>query len=229
MKNILNSITYLIFMGASISYSQTSFTVKGFHHIESVTCKGKFIYAADIGKELNPTTKDSDGKIYKLDRKGNIIDSTFSKEILHAPKGITIFGEILYIADVDRLVALNCKDGKKLYEIPFTNGVTFLNDISIIDKSSLYISATDKSKIYRVDLKTKTYSEAPIHIPIAGVNGLFYEKKSKRLYVNGIGSDNKANGIVGFVDLLTNKFTRLSTIEGLFDGIWYNQNLIIHQ
>jgi hypothetical protein len=35
-----------------------------------------------------------------------------------------------------------------------------------------------------------------------------------------MGSDNKANGIVGYVDLSNNKFTQLSTIQGLFDGIY---------
>ncbi|MBP0905056.1 hypothetical protein ACFSKN_09710 [Mariniflexile gromovii] len=77
-------ITFIIFV-LSISIStnsmcaQTIFTVKGFNHIESVASDGKYIYAADIGKELNPTQKVGDGRIIKLDFKGAIIDSTFSK------------------------------------------------------------------------------------------------------------------------------------------------------
>lgn len=203
----------------TVANAQSSFSVKGFNHIESVASDGKYIYAADIGKELNPTAKDGDGKIFKLDLKGKIIDSTFSKEILNAPKGITIANGILFVADIDRLLAIDSKTGKKLYEINFTDGISFLNDITVVDKNTLYISATDKSKIYKVNLTTKTYSELIIDKVISSTNGLFFDKKSNRLYVNGMGSDNKPNGIVGYIDLSNNKFTQLATIEGLFDGI----------
>ena len=51
----------------SIANAQTTKTISGFSHIESVVTDGKFLYVADIGKELNPTGKDGDGKIFKLD------------------------------------------------------------------------------------------------------------------------------------------------------------------
>jgi len=200
--------------------AQTTKTISGFHHVESITTDGKFLYCADIGKELNPTAKDSDGKIIKLDLNGKIIDSTFVKEKLDSPKGLTIANGILFAADVDRIVAIDLKTGNKSYEIPFTDGVSFLNDITVVDKNTAYVSATDKNKIFKVNLAAKTYSELVIGKTIAGVNGLFYDKTSNRLYVNGFGADNKPNGIIGFIDLSNNKFTRLATIEGYFDGIW---------
>ncbi|MBS1652827.1 MAG: hypothetical protein JSU07_12535 [Bacteroidetes bacterium] len=225
MKSIIKSLLAISIIATTVN-AQTTKTISGFNHIESVTSDGKYIYAADIGKELNPTAKDGDGKIIKLDLKGKIIDSTFSKETLNAPKGITIANGILYAADVDRLVALDIKSGKKLYEISFTDGISFLNDITVVDKTTLYISSTDKSKIYKVNLTAKTYSELITDKAISGTNGLFFDKKSNRLYVNGTGSDNKPNGIVGYVDLSNNKFTQLATIEGLFDGIWLNNNML---
>lgn len=199
--------------------AQTTKIISGFHHVESVTADGKFLYCADIGKELNPTAKDGDGKIIKLDLNGKIIDSLFVEEKLHAPKGLTIANGVLFAADVDRLVAIDLKTGNKSFEIQFTD-ISFLNDITIVDKNTAYISATDKNKIFKVNLATKAYSELVIDKTIAGVNGLFYDKNSKRLYVNGFGADNKPNGIVGFIDLSNNKFTQLTTIEGYFDGIW---------
>lgn len=219
MKRVIKSLLAISVLATTVN-AQSNFSLKGFNHIESVASDGKYIYAADIGKELNPTAKDGDGKIFKLDLKGKIIDSTFSKETLNAPKGITISNSVLFVADIDRLVALDIKTGKKLYEIPFTDGVSFLNDITIVDKTTLYISATDKSKIYKVNLTTKIYSELTTDKSIFGTNGLFFDKNSNRLYVNGMGSDNKANGIVGYVDLSNNKFTQLASIEGLFDGIY---------
>jgi len=220
MNTIIKTLALSSLFIVSAANAQSIFAVKGFNHIESVASDGKYIYAADIGKELNPTGRDGDGKIFKLDLKGNIIDSTFSKEILNAPKGITISNGILFAADIYRLVALDVKTGAKLYEINFADGISFLNDITIVDKNTVYISATDKSKIYKVNLVTKTYSELVIDKTISSTNGLYFDKKSNRLYANGMGSDNKPNGIVGYVDLSNNKFTQLAIIEGLFDGIY---------
>lgn len=226
MKTIIKSLSTLSIFIIGVANAQNASIVKGFNHVESVTTDGKFIYAADIGKELNPTGKDGDGKILKLDLKGKIIDSAFSKETLNAPKGITIANGILFIADVDRLVALDIKSGKKLYNITFNDGISFLNDISVVDKNTLYISATDKNKIYKVNLVTKSYTELKINKTIAGVNGLYYDKKSNCLYVNGFGADNKPNGMVGYINLVKSEFTQLANIEGYFDGIWLNNNIL---
>ena len=226
MKNVIKILVLFYLIAAFATQAQTAFAVKGFNHVESVAYDGKYIYAADIGKQLNPTGKDGDGKIIKLDAKGNIIHSLYSKELLNAPKGLAIYNEILFAADVDRLVALDLKTGKKLYEIAFNDGVSFLNDIAIVDKTTLYISSTDKSKIFKVNLSTKTYAELITDKIISGTNGLFFDKKSNRLYVNGMGADNKPNGIVGFIDLSNNKFTQLATIEGLFDGIWFTNGTL---
>ncbi|MES2761898.1 MAG: hypothetical protein V4677_06815 [Bacteroidota bacterium] len=219
MKNKLSIFAVLALLTPTTNAQTTKF-ISGFHHVESVTTDGKFLYCADIGKELNPTAKDGDGKIIKFDLTGKIIDSAFVKEKLNAPKGLTIAKGILFAADVDRIIAIDLKTGSRNYEIPFADDISFLNDITVVDKNTLYVSATDKNKIFKVNLSAKTYSELVIDKTIAGVNGLFYDKTSNRLYVNGFGADNKPNGIVGFIDLSNNKFTRLATIEGYFDGIW---------
>jgi sugar lactone lactonase YvrE len=206
--------------------AQATKTIKGFNHIESVASDGKFIYVADIGKELNPTAKDGDGKIFKLDLSGKVLDSNLVKEPLNAPKGLAIDNGILFAADVDRIVAIEIKTGKKLYEIDFGNDASFLNDITIVDKNTLFVSATDKSKIFKVNLANKTYSELLIDKPITGANGLFLDKKSNRLYANGFGSDNKPNGIVGYIDLSNNKFTQLPAAEGYYDGIYLADGIL---
>ena len=54
MKNIIISMVVFTLMGVTTSKAKNSVTAKGFNHIESVASDGKFIYIADIGKELNP-------------------------------------------------------------------------------------------------------------------------------------------------------------------------------
>lgn len=208
------------------SHAQITKTINGFHHVESLVTDGKYIYAADIGNELNPSAKDDDGKIIKLDKKGNKIEESFSKEKLNAPKGLAINKNTLFVADVDRIVAMDLNSGTKLYEIDFSKDSSYLNDIAIWDTNTLYVSATDKNKLYKVNLIDKTYSEITTDKTILGINGLFCFNKANRLYVNGFGSDNKPNGVIGYINLKDNSFTKLTSLEGYYDGIYVSKDVL---
>lgn len=226
MKNLIKlSLVFCLFMAIN-TYAQKVKTVTGFNHVESVATDGKFFFAADIGKELNPTAKDGDGQILKLDKKGQILDATFVKEKLDAPKGLAINKGILFINDIDRLLAIDLKTGTKLYEIDFSKDTSFLNDIAVWDNNTLYVSATDKSKLYKVNLIDKSYSEFETNATISGINGLFCYKKANRLYVNGFGRDNKPNGIIGFINLKENSFSQITAIEGFYDGIFISKDVL---
>ncbi|OBX24458.1 hypothetical protein LX77_03558 [Gelidibacter algens] len=219
MKNLKTTILAMFLFWGISAIAQTAKTVDGFNHVESVATDGKYLYAADIGKELNPTAKDGDGQILKLDKNGKILDKTFVKETLNAPKGIAIYKGILYINDIDRLLAIDLKTGNKLYEIDFSKDTSFLNDIAVWDKTTLYVSATDMNKLFKVNLTDKSYSQIKTDKTIAGINGLYCNKKTSKLYVNGFGSENKPNGVVGYINLKNNQFKQLTELEGYYDGI----------
>lgn len=123
-------------------------------------------------------------------------------------------------------MAIDLKNGKKLYEIDFSKETSFLNDIAVWDNMTLYVSATDKSKLFKVNLNNKSYSEIETDKLIPGLNGLFCDKKTARIYVNGFGTDNKPNGVVGYINLKNNTFTQLSKVEGYFDGISINKGIL---
>jgi outer membrane protein assembly factor BamB len=218
-------ITALMFCAFN-GIAQTTKTVSGFQHVESVATDGKYIFAADIGAELNPAAKDGDGKIAKLDKKGKILEASFVKEKLNAPKGLAVSKGVLLLNDIDRLVAIDLNSGTKLYEIDFSKDTAFLNDIAVWDNNTLYVSATDNSKLFRVNLSEKSYAQIKTDIPVPGINGLFCYNKGSRLYVNGFGSDNKPNGIIGYVNLKDNTFTKLASLEGYFDGIYINKDVL---
>lgn len=225
MKNsqLFTLFCLLIFAGSN---AQITKTINGFHHVESVATDGKYMYAADIGSELNPGAKDGDGQIIKLDKKGNKIEASFSKEKLNAPKGLAIHKNILFTADIDRIVAIDLSSGSKLYEINFSKDTSFLNDIAVWDNNTLFVSATDKNKLYKVNLTDKSYSEIVTDKTILGINGLFCFSKANRLYVNGFGSDEKPNGVIGYINLKDNSFTKLTSLEGYFDGIYVSKDVL---
>lgn len=194
-------------------------TVSGFHHVESIAAEDRFLYAGDIGSKMDPSAKDGDGKIWKLDNNGKVIDSTFAKTVLNAPKGLAIHNHLLFLTDIDRIVALDLSSGEKKYEISFSGDAAFLNDIAVKDDSTLFVSATDKNKIFRVNLHSKKYEALEFGYELAGANGLAYDGAKDRLYVNGMGNDKQPKGVIGYVDLAAGKFTRIGTAEGLYDGM----------
>lgn len=209
-----------VVLGITISNAQEVRKVNGFNHIESVTNDGTFLYVGDIGAALKPKNKDGDGKILKLDKNGKVVDANFIKEILNAPKGLTVEGDVLFATDIDRVLAFDLKTGNKLYEIEFNGASFFLNDIAVFDKNTLYVSATDKNKLFKVNLVDKTFVEVVMDKEIAGINGLYFDKKASRLYVNGFGTEGNPNGIVGYINFDNNKFTQITPIEGYYDGIF---------
>lgn len=226
MKNLVKlNLICSIFMIFSAN-AQSSKIIAGFNNIESIATDGQFIYLTDIGKVLYPSTKDNDGKIIRLNRKGETIDSTFIKEKLNAPKGITIAKRILFLTDIDRLVAIDLKTGNKLYEIDFSEDTSYLRDISIWDQNTLYISASDTNTLFKVNLIDKTYSKIKTDKLILGINALFCQKQSSRIYINSFGNNTDANGTIGYINLLDNTFTKLAIVPGNYNGIYINKNIL---
>ena len=226
MRNVKRLSLVFSVLITSYANAQITKTITGFNHVESVVVDGKYLYAADIGKELQPTAKDGDGQIIKMDKKGEVLEANFVKEKLNAPKGLAINNGILFLNDIDRIVAIDIHSGNKLYEIDLSGVTSFLNDIAVWDNNTLFVSATDKNKLYKVNLTDKTYSEIKTNKTISGINGLFCYKKASRIYVNGFGSDNQPNGIIGYINLKDNSFTQITALEGYFDGIFVSKDVL---
>lgn len=208
-----------VVLGITATNAQVDKKISGFNHPESVVSDGTYLYVADIGKELKPTDKDGDGKIMKLDKDGNAVNPYYVREPLNAPKGLAIEGTFLFATDIDKVLAFDLYTGEKLYEINMSSVSSFLNDIAVLDKTTLYVSATDTSKLFKVNLTDKTFTEVPTEKTIPGINGLYVDKETSRLYVNGFGTDGAGNGIAGYINLKDNKFTQITPVEGLYDGI----------
>jgi hypothetical protein len=198
MKKILLSIALVTTAFAT----QIEVDVTG--HPESVLVNGKIAFVSNVGNELKPTDKDGDGYISLISNKGEILDKNFFTG-LNAPKGMALIDTTLYVADVDTLRGYNLKTKKQIFSLVF-EGINFLNDITVQNPNTLFVSSTDKGKIFEVNLKNKSY-KATRALPDA--NGL--------LYSNGIiyGVGHKLVKI----DLKSHKTTELSKKEGIFDGI----------
>lgn len=194
----------------------SSVTIEGFSSPESVIVKNQDVYVSNVGKELKPTAKDGDGFISKLDTNGKIKELHFI-DGLNAPKGMGIIGNTLFVADVDTVKGFDIKTKKEVFSLSFDK-VNFLNDITIKDKHSFFVSATDIGAIYEVNIKNKSYKKV---IDFTTANGLFY--KDGILYAAELGSSPKTmfdgKGKFYQINLKNNKLTQLGNFEGILDGV----------
>ena len=126
--------------------------------------KAKLLYVSIMGN--SPTEKDSIGGIGLLSTDGKIINMDWVTG-LNAPKGMAIYGNKLYVADVSDVVVINISKAKVEHRIP-VEGAQFLNDVTVTKKGIVYISDSRTKRIHQMtNNKVVVYMEN-----IEGVNGL---------------------------------------------------------
>lgn len=124
--------------------------------------EARFFYVSEIGKDKG------NGAIGKVDGDGKIISADWAKG-LDAPKGMGIYKDTLFVADVKQLVLIDRKNGHiiKKIELP---GAVFLNDVVAGKDGSIYISDTREGKVYIYkEGQTAVYLQ---QAETKGVNGL---------------------------------------------------------
>ena len=96
---------------------------------------------------------------------------------LSAPKGMGVYGDRLYVADINRVVVIDRTKGEILKRIPIEGSVN-LNDISVDPTNGdVYVSDSKTGKLHRIksDIPSLYMQDLP------GINGLKVSKKG--LYI----------------------------------------------
>jgi hypothetical protein len=113
-----------------------------------------------------PWEADGKGGIAKIGLDGKNYNGNWISG-LHAPKGLGIFGNNLYAADMGDVVVIDIKKGAvaKRITIPGANG---LNDITVSDKGIVYASDSRSGKIWKIENDNpQLFMDS-----VRGVNGL---------------------------------------------------------
>ena len=89
--------------------------------------KNNVLYVSSI--DGTPETKDGNGFISQVTLDGKIKNLKWATG-LDAPKGMGLFNNNLYVADISRLVTIDTKTGKVTQTLEI-EGAKFLNDVTV--------------------------------------------------------------------------------------------------
>lgn len=138
-----------------------------------------------------PDARDNNGFVTKLDRDGKVVNLKFIQGgvgniTLHAPKGLALVRETLYVADLDQLKGFDKVTGKQLAAVsiqPSTPGTRVsLVDVAAGPGGVLYVSDQAGNSIYRVEPAAGHRVSLLIHDDrLAGPAGLAVHPKTNHL------------------------------------------------
>ena len=136
----------------------------------------------------NPVSRDNNGFIVKVDSAGKPLLSIRGgtpQITLHAPDGLAIKGNHLYVTDIDSVRWFDKNSGKPLGHIDFTGiGAKRLRGLSFDDESNLFVSDILANAIYKIE----TGNDHKISIfkkdnRLGNPSGIVYDSVRRRLIV----------------------------------------------
>lgn len=92
---------------------------------------------------------DGKGGIAKLSMDGEVIERDWLTG-LNAPKGMAIYENRLYVANITEVVVIDIKKRAVIKKIPIADSV-FLNDVTINSSGIVFVSDTRTNKIHRIE------------------------------------------------------------------------------
>lgn len=164
----------------------------------------KVLYVANINGK--PSEKDGNGFISKISLDGEIIEKEWIKG-LDAPKGMGVSGDLLFVTNIDEVAEINIENNKIVnrYKV---ESAQFLNDITVGNEGSIYISDMATKKVHQ--LKNGEVSTLVADESFISTNGLYFDGKNLLVGIrNAIMKVNPTDGT----------FTKFIENTGGIDGL----------
>lgn len=143
-------------------------------------CEGSVAYQnkiliSNFGTDtLNPLNNEGKGYIIAIEN-GKVKPFIKADGFMCAPKGMTIVGRHLFVADVQKVLVYDLhKLGQKPVVINFPEGNKFVNDIIAVG-DLLIVSVTDSGKLFGIDISNMdiiSFAVPTVVGDVPGANGL---------------------------------------------------------
>lgn len=155
-KNVLLSLSVIAAtLLTSNTFAQHQLSTPLWEAKENLPVPESVLYKANT-KELFVSLIDGPGNV--KDGKGGVailnLDGSMKNANwvtgLNAPKGLALYQNTLYIADLTAVVSVDIRSGK-VKETLEIEGAVFLNDLTVDDQGAVYVSDTRTHKIYKID------------------------------------------------------------------------------
>lgn len=165
--------------------------------------KNNVLYVTNIDG-TDPWGKDGKGSVGKIGTDGKIIATDWVTG-LNAPKGMGIYNNKLFVADIDRVAVIDIDKGAIVQTIP-VDGAEGLNDITVDEKGIVYVSDSKTKKVHRIDNGTATVWIENLQEPngllwyegnlyVLDKGGMYKAEKDKTLTKIADGMDGGTDGI----------------------------------
>ena len=181
----------------------------------------------------NPSQKDGNGFIARVDATNTSAPATMLVEggkngvTLHAPKGMAIVGDTLWVADIDAVRAFNKRTGAPIATVDLRRqGAVFLNDVAAGPDGAVYITDTGlkfdasggmthpgPNQIFRLSGRTASLA-IKSDSALKGPNGITWDAANSRFIV--VPFDDKA--VVAW-KAGDSTVTPVATGPGGYDGV----------
>ncbi len=184
--------------------------------------KNKVLYASNIDG-TDPWAKDGKGSIAKIGLDGKVISAEWVPG-LDGPKGMGLFQDKLYVADLSNVVVIELQKGSIERKIA-VNGASGLNDLTIDKSGVIYVSDSKEKKLFRIEKDASAvYLDS-----LKGPNGVlmngddFYLLDAGTMYK--VGKDKKltmiTDGMEGGADGIENVKGKDFIVSCWAGVIWY--------
>ena len=143
----IKSFIVIYFISSPIFSYEIKWVIHGLNEPESVIFdkNNNSIYISNINGD--PLKLDKNGYISKISVDGQILDKKWITG-LDAPKGMAIFNDYLFVADLNKIWKINISNKKKKFFS--VNDAGFLNDLVADKNGNVYASDMFKNRIYRL-------------------------------------------------------------------------------
>jgi hypothetical protein len=131
---------------------------------------------------------DNNGYISRMKPDGQIENLRFiaggsNRVVLHAPRGMYIVGDTLWVADADAVRGFNKRTGEKVANVDFSAlDRGFLNDVAADATGTVYVTDTGRNKLYKVQGEggpTLVVSDSVLGAP----NGITWDAANNRFII----------------------------------------------